>query len=200
MAGKTNRATAFKIKIVASDTDISLDEARATGPTAAIALPPQMAVPDAIRYEDVRFTFSHLPIKIPDIITLTTENTVKSIPSLPALRASVMCMPKPSPTTEPCSRYLDNFSLTFGKGFSNKNAKISPVNKAIGGVTKDRIQAADKTVKMIFMTGEFMRWNFPANLQISDYNPKEIRLQFPVLFSLPKNEFSTIAKKGCNRR
>ena len=200
MAGKTNRATAFKIKIVASDTDISLDEARATGPTAAIALPPQMAVPDAIRYEDVRFTFSHLPIKMPDTITLTTENIVKSIPSLPDLTASVMCMPKPRPTTEPCSRYLEIFSLTLGKGFSKKNAKSNPVNKAIGGVKKDRIQAAAKAVKTIFMMGEFIRWNFPANLQISDYNPKEIRLQFPLLFSLPENEFSTIAKKGYNRR
>ena len=44
-----NNAIAFKIKIVAKATDISLSLAFTTGPTAAIALPPQIAVPELIK-------------------------------------------------------------------------------------------------------------------------------------------------------
>ena len=42
-------AIAFKIKIVPNATDISLSFALNTGPTAAMALPPQIAVPELIR-------------------------------------------------------------------------------------------------------------------------------------------------------
>ena len=49
MAGKMKSAIAFKIKIVPNATDISLSFAFNTGPTAAIALPPQIAVPEPVQ-------------------------------------------------------------------------------------------------------------------------------------------------------
>ena len=49
ITGKTNNAMAFNIKMVPNATDISLSFAFNTGPTAAIALPPQIAVPELIR-------------------------------------------------------------------------------------------------------------------------------------------------------
>ena len=49
MAGKVSSATEFSTKTVPSDTDISSSVAPVIGPTAAIALPPQIAVPVEIR-------------------------------------------------------------------------------------------------------------------------------------------------------
>ena len=47
--GSLKSAIAFRIKIVPNATDISLSFALSTGPTAAMALPPQIAVPELIR-------------------------------------------------------------------------------------------------------------------------------------------------------
>ena len=43
------RATALRMKIVASDSEVWFSSASITGATAAMALPPQIAVPDEIR-------------------------------------------------------------------------------------------------------------------------------------------------------
>ena len=64
-----------------------------------------------------------------------TEITVNSIPSLPEARAECRFIPNPSPTTEYCNKYLDVFLLNFGCACPQVNAKISPRNKATGGVT-----------------------------------------------------------------
>ena len=119
--------------MVASETDISLSFALAIGPTAAMALPPHIAVPEAIKYAETLGILSHFPIIIPINITLTTENKVNSIPSDPAFTESSIFMPKPSPTTETCSKYLEVILLNTGKGVPRVNAKTNPKNKAIGG-------------------------------------------------------------------
>ena len=49
IVGKIKRAIAFRTNIVARATDMSLSFALITGPTAAMALPPQIAVPELIR-------------------------------------------------------------------------------------------------------------------------------------------------------
>lgn len=49
MTGKTKRATALSTKIVASEREVSFSSESITGATAAMALPPQMAVPAEIR-------------------------------------------------------------------------------------------------------------------------------------------------------
>ena len=52
--GKMNRATALRMKMTPRLTAISFSSARSTGPTAAMALPPQMAVPLLMRYDVLR--------------------------------------------------------------------------------------------------------------------------------------------------
>ena len=91
---------AFSTKMVASETDISHSSALAIGPTAAMALPPQIAVPEAIKNEGIFEIPSHLPTVIPINRTLTTENIVKNIPSEPAFTESSKFIPNPNPTTE----------------------------------------------------------------------------------------------------
>ena len=49
MTGNTKRATVLRMKIVASDSEVWFSSASITGATAAMALPPQIAVPDEIR-------------------------------------------------------------------------------------------------------------------------------------------------------
>src|SRR5664279_668543 len=67
IAGKVSRATEFSMKTVPSETDISSSVAPTTGPTAAIALPPQIAVPVEIRKEGRGCTATNLPIAVPTI-------------------------------------------------------------------------------------------------------------------------------------
>src|SRR5271157_2417599 len=52
MAGKVSSAIELSRKIVPSETDISSSVAPTIGPTAAIALPPQIAVPVEMRNAD----------------------------------------------------------------------------------------------------------------------------------------------------
>ena len=49
IGGKMKSAIELRMKTVPSETDISSSLAPMTGPTAAIALPPQIAVPEEIR-------------------------------------------------------------------------------------------------------------------------------------------------------
>ena len=63
MGGNTNRATAFSVNTTASDREVSFSSAPITGATAAIALPPQMAVPEDTRCVSLGETFIHRPMK-----------------------------------------------------------------------------------------------------------------------------------------
>ena len=72
-----NKAMAFKMNITPNDTAISFSFALTTGPTAAIALPPQIAVPEEIRYDVLRFILSQCTIKTPIIITPKTAIIAK---------------------------------------------------------------------------------------------------------------------------
>src|SRR3954468_781306 len=60
-AGKISSAMEFKMKTVPSETDISSSFAPTIGPTAAIALPPQIAVPVDIRNDATFSTLNILP-------------------------------------------------------------------------------------------------------------------------------------------
>jgi hypothetical protein len=60
---KNKSAIEFSIKIVPSATDVSFSSALITGAMAAMALPPQMAVPLEIKCEILRFIPNHLPKK-----------------------------------------------------------------------------------------------------------------------------------------
>ena len=128
-----NKAMAFNMNITPNDTAISFSFALTTGPTAAIALPPQIAVPEEIRYDVLRFILSQCPINTPIIITPKTDAIVKSIPSLPDFNDSLTFMLNPRPTTEACNRYLEVFLLNLGYGFLKIRAYTNPINNAIAG-------------------------------------------------------------------
>ena len=66
-----------------------------------------------------------------------TDRMVNSIPSLPEANEACRFMPKPKPTTEYCSRYLDIFLLNLGCACPHVKAKARPKNKATGGVTQE---------------------------------------------------------------
>ena len=69
MAGKASRATELNTKTVPSETAISSSEALEMGPTAAMALPPQIAVPAEIRKPEMRPTPKILPSRTPMSMT-----------------------------------------------------------------------------------------------------------------------------------
>ena len=100
ITGKMNRATALSMKMVPMATVISLSLALITGDKAAIALPPQMAVPPETRNPVSRLTFNFLVKNKPNPIVITIENMVNKIPVFPASMACSTFIPKPSPTTD----------------------------------------------------------------------------------------------------
>jgi len=65
--GKIRSAMEFKIKMVPSEIAISSSLASMMGPTAAMALPPQIAVPVEIRIDAVLFTRKRRPSRSPKI-------------------------------------------------------------------------------------------------------------------------------------
>src|SRR6516225_3087977 len=67
ITGNVSSATEFSRKIVPSETDISSSVAPRTGSTAAIALPPQIAVPVEIRNDARGYTSTNLPIAVPNM-------------------------------------------------------------------------------------------------------------------------------------
>ncbi|MNL51847.1 hypothetical protein D3C87_1749800 [compost metagenome] len=62
MAGNRNKAAALRMKTVPSATDICRSLAFITGERAAMALPPQMAVPAEISEVILKSIFNCLPI------------------------------------------------------------------------------------------------------------------------------------------
>src|SRR5947208_5686253 len=69
ITGNRINAAEFKMKTVAREIDISSLLASTTGPTAAIALPPQIAVPTAMRKQLVALTLKILPKARPPSMT-----------------------------------------------------------------------------------------------------------------------------------
>ena len=76
IAGKISSATEFNTNTVPSDTAISSSLACTIGPTAAMALPPQIAVPVEIRNAGVFCTPSSVPRTIPATSAKVIPRTV----------------------------------------------------------------------------------------------------------------------------
>jgi hypothetical protein len=76
------------------------------GATAAMALPPQIAVPAAISSVVFFSTFKSFPRTIPPVITRDTEMSVCTKPLLDAVITSSSPIPKPRSTIDTC-RILD---------------------------------------------------------------------------------------------
>jgi hypothetical protein len=73
------------------------------GEVAAIALPPQMAVPTEIKKDKGLSILRNFPAKYPRIITEKILITVSIKPDFPASRASLNFIPNPKPTIDTCN-------------------------------------------------------------------------------------------------
>ena len=101
--GKSSKATEFKTNTVPSETAISCSFAFSTGPIAAIALPPQIAVPKLIRSDCVLPTCSSLPKATPRASANVMLMAVYMNPEAPACTISFRFIPNPRQTTAACS-------------------------------------------------------------------------------------------------
>lgn len=127
-----------------------------TGAMAAIALPPQMAVPQEIRCEVFLSIFNHFPKNVPKINVLKMDAIVKKKPSFPAEKELETFIPKPKPTTEICNRTFVALWLRLKNGCPEKLATINPNSKAIGGVTNGVKQNKINATKIICWSLEFV--------------------------------------------
>ena len=117
-----------------------------TGEMAAMALPPQMAVPHEIKCDVFLSVLSHFPKSVPKIKVLKIENIVNKKPSFPAEIADVAFIPKPKPTTENCSKKVMALLLNVTNGFPKTFTSTTPSNKAIGGeISENKHKTITKT-------------------------------------------------------
>ena len=138
--GKINNAIAFKVNIVPKATVMELSLALITGPKAAIALPPHIAVPPEMRVLVCTSTFNNLPIHKPNPIVKAIENKVNTKPVFPAIKASCKFIPNPKPTTDACKRIFVNILLCWINGLPIVNATTNPQNNATAGDKKGTIK------------------------------------------------------------
>gem|GEM_PF-2298267 len=114
--GKTTSATAFKINTVIRATAISSSRAFITGAVAAIALPPQIAVPTETNAV-VRFgRRNKCPQYHPAANVTTTDPAASHQPAPPACKAAVTGTPKPRPAIETCKSNRVIRALCCSKG------------------------------------------------------------------------------------
>ena len=99
MVGKINKAIELSKNTIPKAILISLPFALITGEIAAIALPPQMAVPEVIRCPSFKSSFNNLANTSPKLTVNRMEKMVKPKPSLLVCSVSLINIPKPNPTT-----------------------------------------------------------------------------------------------------
>src|SRR5205807_7619778 len=102
MAGKISSAMELRTNTVPSETAISSSVAWQMGPTAAIALPPQIAVPVEIRKAEVLCIPKKTPKAMPTSMEKLMLSMVETNPLRPALTTWWRYIPKPNPTTDAC--------------------------------------------------------------------------------------------------
>ena len=98
--GNANKAIEFNIKITPNAMEVWFSFDFITGEIAAMALPPQIAVPQEIKCDVFRSVLSHFPKNVPIINVLNIEKMVSKKPSFPAEKAVVEFIPNPNPITE----------------------------------------------------------------------------------------------------
>ena len=140
IGGKINSAIAFKVNIVPKATVMELSLALITGPKAAIALPPHIAVPPDISVLVCTSTFNIFPIHKPNPIVNAIENNVNTKPVFPAIKASCKFIPNPKPTTDACKRIFVNILLCWINGLPIVKATTNPQNNATAGDKKGTIK------------------------------------------------------------
>src|SRR5271156_2028 len=120
------------------------------GATAAIALPPQIAVPTVIKIPAVLFTLSIRPASNPAVKANAMLTAVYTNPLRPARNTSCRFIPKPSPTTDACSKYFVAVRDSVCQGCVKANPNISPSASAAAGDTSPLAHNANPTRNRIF--------------------------------------------------
>src|SRR5665213_4241313 len=133
MRGKSSSATELSTNTVPSETLISSSFASSTGPIAAIALPPQMAVPMLINCDCVLPTLSRYPSRMPRPMTKLMLIAVYTKPDLPAWSTCPRFIPKPRQTTAACNRNRERCRVSLWKRWTVVSPKTSPTASASGG-------------------------------------------------------------------
>lgn len=123
MLGNMNNAKAFSIKTTTNENEIWLSSASIIGDMAAIALPPQIAVPEVIKILNFWSIFSNLPNKIPKAKVADTEITVIKKPVFDVSITWSKFIPKPISTIATCSAV----DLCFEKSLLGKPIKEKPI-------------------------------------------------------------------------
>lgn len=85
-----------------------------TDDNAAIALPPQIAVPPDIKIDVFLSTFKNLPISKPIARVSVTEQAVKKKLVFDVSITCVRLIPNPIITIEACNRYFVSFDVENG--------------------------------------------------------------------------------------
>src|SRR5271170_562876 len=127
------------------------------GATAAIALPPQIAVPTVIRIEAVLFTLSIRPASNPAVNANVILTAVYTNPLRPARNTSCRFIPNPSPTTDACSKYFVAVRDSLCHGCVKPNPKISPSASAAAGDTSPLAHNANPSRNKIFTVTKISR-------------------------------------------
>ncbi len=130
------------------------------GETAAMALPPQIAVPADNRYDKGLSSLKTFPRMNPKSITLTILTTVNINPVFPACRASSSFSPKPNPTIEICNSRWIYWCKCFSKEFPIKTARPKPRTRAIGDDIKRVRHKIASMIKTAFRTTSFWMRSF----------------------------------------
>ena len=100
---------------------------------AAMALPPQIAVPHEIKCDVFLSVLNHFPNNVPKSKVLQIEKMVSRKPSFPAETTLDAFIPNPKPTTENCNRNVMALLLNSINGFPKTFTTITPSNNAMGG-------------------------------------------------------------------
>src|SRR5580658_3554 len=148
--GNIKSAMEFRIKTVPSETAVSSWSACMIGATAAIALPPQIAVPTVIRVDAVLFTPRYRPASNPAANANPMLAAVYTNPLRPARNTSCRFITNPSPTTDACSKYFVAVRASSCHGCVNPNPKISPSAKATAGDTNPLAHNPNPSKNKIF--------------------------------------------------
>lgn len=136
-----------------SATDITRASAPSTGPIAAIALPPQIAVPVEMSWPVTRSTASQRASNAPNATVAASVNAVVATPVDPARTTASNWIPKPKPTTDACSSHFCTFAARFASALPTMSAKANPPANAHGGVIAGHAQIAAPTHSATFFQG-----------------------------------------------
>src|SRR5712691_3648642 len=120
------------------------------GPMAAMALPPQIAVPAVIRNDELPRTRNNLPNTKPRKSAKEIPSAVWINPLRPAFRTSCRFMPKPRATTELCRRVRAIPRLSLMIGCEKLRPKRIPRVSAIGGENNPVTERTRPRAKKIF--------------------------------------------------